>query len=30
VTHDMKIASSFDRIEKLDEINRALTPTLSD
>ena len=27
VTHDMEIASSFDRIEKLDEINRVFAPS---
>ena len=29
VTHDMSIASSFDRIEKLDEINRAVANPLA-
>jgi len=29
VTHDLDIATSFDRVEKLDELNRAFTETVS-
>ena len=29
VTHDMNIATSFDRLEKLDEINRIMQPNAS-
>lgn len=29
VTHDMKVAQRFDRVDQLDEINRALTPNTS-
>jgi hypothetical protein len=30
VTHDQKILGAFDRVEKLDELNRAAAPASAD